>query len=1022
MKHLLTVAIFTALATVAFPQLPSSLSIDSLLGVFEEKYKNDDFEGALHAVIEADAIALPNWQEDQLRYATLLYKRALALLRLERPAESIPLFQQSLDIRTAVLGAEHPHTIRNLAGIARAHARMGAFDKGEALLLRAKSALDTSGQALGIEYARLMRDFDYFHFLKSNFAEARHYALKSLEIREQAGLTNDRDYAANLLSLAMTHNRMGEYETAETYFHRAKRAFDLSVGPLHPAYAALLLDFAINYQLKNELAKAEECYLESLDITVKTKSGQSLDYANNAEGLAHLYLQMGNFKKAKPLYLECLAIKEAHLGRAHPEYGLCLQHMAGYYFFTGNLSEAEKYATEALSIIEPLLGKSHQFTVSIMINLSMLYEAQEKYDQAEPMMTEALQILKEHYGTSHPNYAINLMNLGILQTALAKYEDAENSLVTAQRLLQDAVGKETHPYTTCIGALSILMSQTGRYARALAYTHENSYIQSTIIMRGAQHLSESELTAYTNTFSGHLHQHFMVLQKSAPEPGEATGKAYDDVLFYKGYLLAIASRVKQISINDPALSASQQQLTELRQQLAAEYARPPAARSGVAELEAEANAIEKTLTASVARYGEAYRQVSWQEVQRALQPNEAAVEFVRFEQGGEAPPGYAALVLLAGGTAPVFVPLFPEKSLAQVMEPTEGEPYINKINESYSWSPNPATPSIYKLVWEPLKAVLKGSQKVYFSPDGLLHQLNFGAIAAAPDKVLAEQYHLVRLRSSRQLVFEQQALTENGPVVLLGGIRYEPAAASSAKPASAPQQAPVQYNSNNSAPRSGAEGWAYLDWTQTEIETIGLIAEDAGMKTRLLTGYAATEEAFRMLSTSTPSPQILHIATHGYFFPALATATTAGNEFQASEHPMIRSGLILANGNFAWKNGEPIAPGIDDGILTAYEIAQTNLQGTALVVLSACETGLGEINGIEGVYGLQRAFKLAGAKYIMMSLWQIPDFQTQEFMTAFYFNYLSRGLPIPEAFRAAQLEIRNRYPAPFLWAGFVLME
>lgn len=1019
MKNLLAVIFFTVFATIAYPQSPSSLAIDSLLDVFSAKYQNDDFEGALTAIVAADSIALPNWQEDQLQYATLLYNRALALLRMERPSESIPFFQQSLDIRTPLLGPEHPKTIRNLAGLGRAYARMGQFDKGEELLVRARSALDTTGQAASIEYARLLRDFDYFHFLKSNFKEARSYALKSLEIREQAGFTNDRDYASNLLSLAMAHNRMGDYETAETYFQRARTAFEAVVGKAHPAYAALLLDFAINYQLKSEFAKAEEYYLESLSITVQTGGDQSIDYAKNAEGLAHLYLRMGNSEKAKPLYLQCMAIKEAYLGRAHPEYGLCLQNMAGYYFFTGNLSEAEKYSKEALSIVEPVLGKSHQYSISIMMNLSMLYEAQEKYDQAEPMMAEALEILEEHYGASHPHYAINLMNLGSLQTARGKYDDAENSWVTAQRLLQEAVGKETHPYATCLQGLIFLMAKTGQYTKALAYIHENSDIQSTIIMRGALHLSESELTAYTNTFSGHLHQHFRVLQKSAPVPGKATGRAYNDVLFYKGYLLAIASRVKQISINDPALSDSQQQLSELRQQLAAEYAKPPAARTGVTELEAEANAIEKTLTASVARYGEAYRQVSWQEVQQALQPNEAAVEFVRFEQEEEEPPGYAALVIQAGETKPVFVPLFPEKSLAQLMEPTE-EGRIYRINQIYSWSTNSATPSIHKLVWEPLKAALRGSKRVYFSPDGLLHQLNFGAIAATADKVLAEQYHLVRLRSSRQLVFEKKEHTENGPAVLFGGIKYEPDSPSSAMPATTTPEEPTLHH-NNTTPRSGAEGWAYLDWTQTEIETIGLIAEDAGIEARLLTGHAATEEAFRKLNIYTPSPQILHIATHGYFFPAPAKET-AGNEFQASEHPMIRSGLILANGNFAWENGEPIAPGMDDGVLTAYEIAQTNLHGTELVVLSACETGLGEVRGIEGVYGMQRAFKLAGAKHIIMSLWQVPDFQTQEFMTAFYFNYLSGEMPVPEAFRVAQLELRGRYPEPFFWAGFVLME
>ena len=137
---------------------------------------------------------------------------------------------------------------------------------------------------------------------------------------------------------------------------------------------------------------------------------------------------------------------------------------------------------------------------------------------------------------------------------------------------------------------------------------------------------------------------------------------------------------------------------------------------------------------------------------------------------------------------------------------------------------------------------------------------------------------------------------------------------------------------------------------------------------------------------------------------------------------MIRSGLLLAGANHAWKTGKPFKPDMEDGILTAYEISQMDLSNTELVVLSACETGLGDIQGNEGVYGLQRAFKIAGAKYLMMSLWQVPDFQTQELMTVFYQKWLTEKMPIPDAFHEAQQTMRKKYEHPYFWAGFVLVE
>jgi CHAT domain-containing protein len=144
--------------------------------------------------------------------------------------------------------------------------------------------------------------------------------------------------------------------------------------------------------------------------------------------------------------------------------------------------------------------------------------------------------------------------------------------------------------------------------------------------------------------------------------------------------------------------------------------------------------------------------------------------------------------------------------------------------------------------------------------------------------------------------------------------------------------------------------------------------------------------------------------------------------FKSSEHPMIRSGLVLAGGNYAWETGEPLQPGEEDGILTALEISQMDLSDTELVVLSACETALGDIRSYEGVYGLQRAFKIAGAKYLIMSLWQVPDFQTQELMTNFYASWLEEGMSIPDAFRAARKALRDAYPDTINWAGFILVK
>lgn len=204
----------------------------------------------------------------------------------------------------------------------------------------------------------------------------------------------------------------------------------------------------------------------------------------------------------------------------------------------------------------------------------------------------------------------------------------------------------------------------------------------------------------------------------------------------------------------------------------------------------------------------------------------------------------------------------------------------------------------------------------------------------------------------------------------------------------------------------------------------------------MFTGFSATEEAFKQfadsVSASGASARVLHLATHGYFFPEPKNGGHQSNRgfrgepvFSINEHPFLRSGLVLAGGNNAWYRGigsKPFKAGMEDGILTAYEISAMSLPNTELVVLSACETGLGDLSGNEGVYGLQRAFRIAGAQYLIISLWKVPDEATKDLMTAFYRNWLDKKTNIPAAFRDAQLEMKKRYKDPEMWAGFVLVQ
>jgi len=222
--------------------------------------------------------------------------------------------------------------------------------------------------------------------------------------------------------------------------------------------------------------------------------------------------------------------------------------------------------------------------------------------------------------------------------------------------------------------------------------------------------------------------------------------------------------------------------------------------------------------------------------------------------------------------------------------------------------------------------------------------------------------------------------------------------------------------------------WQYLSGTKIETNEIKNIFEKNNFSTTLYTQNLASEEQFKSFSNNSLS--LIHIATHGFYFPNVEsnkeTFAFMENEIQYvfSENPLLRSGIILSGGNNIWSDIE-IPENVEDGVLSAYEISQMNLFGTKLVVLSACQTGLGDVKGSEGVFGLRRALKMAGVEYIIMSLWSVPDEQTKELMLEFYKNFVS-GKEIHVAFKLAQNYMKEKYKdvagAAYAWAAFVLIE
>lgn len=895
--------------------------------------------------------------------------------------------------------------VDSLLNIVDSYGKKRAFDKAFELLAAAEQLALSDAHGMGREtaaYGKCCHDHGWLFSMDGAYPEAETWYLKALAIREKVFGKDHEDYAATLSELASVYLRMGNFE------------------------------------------KAEPMRIELVAIKRKLLGVANPQYCGSIVNLGLLYFNLRNFEKAERLFLEAKEIFETRLeNRTHPFYATCLDNLGALYATKGELEKAEPLFLDALKIREKVLGKENHYYCSSLLKMGHFYVHMHKYEAAEQLLTEARALIKSIIkNPAHFIYRGSLSALGELYYLTGNDKKCESVMLEEKAIQETEYGKNFEGNNTILERLGSLYQTMGKYEEAGRYFEELAKLNQHLNLKALHHLSTKELGYYLANFYSQMYRMMSLAQLTHGKT--ATAICYDNCLFYKGFLLNAVEQIRKLANANEDAREKFERLKSNESLLATEYAKPIQQRSNIEALEEQVNQLEKDLSQTVAGFGATLRQVSWEAVQRNLKADEASVEFIHyryFEKQATDSTMYAALVVLPGDLQPRFIPLFEKKSIDTLLRKyaLRRSDYANGLYGTAAEGTREEK-SLYELIWQPLDETLHKQKTIYFSPSGILQRINLSAIpippkeAAAGGETLADRYRFVELGSTRQLVAPPRTEILNQDAVLIGGVQYDMDSTGTtqvnglpAKKTSASLRGELNFSDSDSTLRGGA--WNYLEWTEKEVNSLEPIMRNNGIKAITQKGYAASEEAFKILGKGNPSPRILHIATHGFFFPDTKSAGAGSSlwhndepVFKTSDHPMIRSGLVLAGGNYAWKNGTPLKEGMEDGILTAYEISQMDLSNTELVVLSACETGLGDIEGNEGVYGLQRGFKIAGAKYLIMSLWQVPDFQTQELMTSFYKNWLEHKQSIPEAFRSAQKEISDKYLNPYFWAGFVLVE
>lgn len=915
--------------------------------------------------------------------------QARALYQEGRYEEALRGFEYARQLAKEQHGSQHQVYATLSSNIALAHKALGHYQEAISFYEQACEGLaNTIGTENGV-YATACSNLGVVYALVGRYLEAETCYQKALDIERLTEGVESAAYATSLNNLASLYKSMGLYEKAEPQYKEALRIRAEVLGTKHADYATSCNNLGLFYKNIGQYLVAEKLLQEALRIWSHSPGKAHPTYATGASNLALLYEDLGKYAQAQDLHLEVLQIRAQTLGKQHQDYALAANNLAAFYAQTGDYAQAHKYYQEALDIKAHTLGKQHPSYATTLSNQADILSRQGKHTEALVLLQQAYRIRQEALGTAHPDFALAANNLAACYFYLQQYDKA-------QPLFEEAVRNRLEQLDILLPTLA--ETERRNYVQTLKPFFDNYYLYAQTYTQAAPHTKPQiaqQLFDLNLRIKGLLFLSFQKLQRQILESqNDALISQYHHWKSRQAYLVeAIQWPLAERQARKVNLQSLRDEVYQLEKQLLQGLQ-----RDGLSE--------SNTL---------AQRQTSprWQDIQQKLQPGEVLIDIVR-SQGKDETEIYYTALLLQPQQAPQWIPLHNGYQLESRYLPFYRKSIALQKTDTLS----------YRYFWEPLRQAIGDAKRLYLCPDGAYHQVNLLSLLL-PDKgkYLHELLDIRLLVSPQELLYRhaetqpQQRDLKNQSIYLFGYPLYEVGPSSDKlSPDSAALKEGAGFREilgQDSTQRLlNTEGRiAMLPGTQTEVMHIAQMAEQAGMKVSLFVLEQARETALKQLEQA----YMLHVATHGFFLPA---PQRQSRYYRLFNDPLKRSGLLLAG---ASQGLQGIQQGQNDGILYAHEVLGLRLENTALVVLSACETGLGELSNGEGVYGLQRAFRQAGAQRVLMSLWTVSDEATQALMSLFYQYALLEKLPTHEAFRKAQEQLRSRYPHPYYWGAFVLV-
>ena len=1046
LAFILVTAAFTSQGQYAF----ESKKAEKLYNKLEEYYEEADYEKILNSEYDIEEFFVP--AQDTLTALMFSFLAEAYYFGMDDTENGLAYAEKEYELRKKLdsNGSENfSNTAFNLGTMYDDAGEYAAAEEVFLELLQTIDKKDTENYSYALRAALI-------HYTLTGEAEKGLGLLKKNRKAIEKGSYDE----------AMALKAQGDFQEIQGEFTKSQTAYESALEILedqgyYPSleYTNIMNALGLLQINKSKLPDAERTFNDALDMLERMGGDVEESVYGTKFNLAQVYFEYGIYQQAIETYLEILESDKEYYGADSYSVMLTESVLGGVYFAAGDYQNAEEHLDIAKAGLEAL-GESESYDYARVLNDQMrLYAATDRLDLALSTGDQMLKLYADIFGDKHHSYALALSNYTDIEQRFGRVDAAQDHLEEVTKIRSKALG-DNHPMQALsLRKLAIVNWKKDEIEDALEYynrTFDNYFNQINTFFPV---LSEQEKSKfYYNRLRPTFEQYNSFVVEKNTDNKELVAKMYDYQLATKGLILYATNKVRESILNsgDTTLINKYETWISQKEQLAQLFSAselPVETRNiRIDSIKTLANNLEKELSELSTDFANTFasKNITWRDVKAKLKPGEAAVEIIRFRDFNPDSAGvytdevyYAALIVTSDTEeAPNMVVMRNGK----MMETRFLANYRNAIK--YQVSEN----SSYQLYWRPIANRLRGIKKVYFSPDGVYNQISIYTLRnPATNRYTIDEVQIQLVNNTKDLVAFNGGADDNSGLgnVLFGYPNYNMGAVeekqksdeegAKASAASISQAAAENRGARGGRGQRGERGSKYkgsiprglrgnmirymrsnnllalLPGTKREVNKIDSLLASREAASTVFMGNEALEEEIKKVK----NPKTLHIATHGFF---LENEDGADGKDSYVENPLLRSGLILAGANSYISTGQISQEKAfdEDGILTAYEAMNMRLDDTKVVVLSACETGLGEVKNGEGVFGLQRAFQVAGAESIIMSMWTVDDDATQTLMTNFYEEWLKTG-DKQQAFITAQKRLKESRDAPYYWGAFVMV-